>query len=138
MRHKLPACVSACQPLPPQAGSLRHLKHQTWSIDAEAPWRLRNHTDRAVSLRIPFGVLEAKERMTPEEARAVREEMRSRYAVPWQEVGTLAAPPETPPPVAVAPPVVVNPPQKKQPPKAPQPKPQNGDIIIRPNKRDKW
>lgn len=47
---------------------------------------VRNHTDRAVSLRIPFGILEAKERMTTEEARAVRASMREKYAVHWQQV----------------------------------------------------
>lgn len=47
---------------------------------------VRNHTDRAVSLGIPFGVLEAKERMTPEEARAARASMREKYAVHWQQV----------------------------------------------------
>lgn len=47
---------------------------------------IRNMTDTAVSLRIPFGVLKDAERMTAEEAEVVRDESRRRYAVPYGEV----------------------------------------------------
>jgi hypothetical protein len=46
---------------------------------------VRNMTGAAVSLRIPFGHLEAMPRMTTEEFRVVRDAMRERYAVHWKE-----------------------------------------------------
>ncbi len=47
---------------------------------------IRNMTQGAISLGFPFGHLEARPRMTAEEAEAVRDEMRARYAVHWEEV----------------------------------------------------
>ncbi|HTV28725.1 MAG TPA: ATP-binding protein [Xanthobacteraceae bacterium] len=47
---------------------------------------VRNFTTAAVSLRIPFGYLEAMPQMTEEEFKAVRASMRARYAVPWRDV----------------------------------------------------
>lgn len=46
---------------------------------------VRNFTPNAVSLRIPFGQLEAQDRMTAEEAGALRDRMRAQYAVPFAE-----------------------------------------------------
>tara|TARA_R110002124_G_scaffold153244_1_gene320214 strand:- start:7063 stop:9270 length:2208 start_codon:yes stop_codon:yes gene_type:complete len=47
---------------------------------------VRNMTSAAVSLRIPFGHLEAMPRMTDEEQKEVRGMMRERYAVYWKDV----------------------------------------------------
>lgn len=47
---------------------------------------VRNRTDQAVSLRIPFGRLEAMERMGYEDEIRVRDAMRTRYAVHYKEV----------------------------------------------------
>jgi hypothetical protein len=52
---------------------------------------VRNMTGSAVSLRIPFGHLEAMPRMTNEEFRVVRDAMRDRYAVQWKEAGQRPA-----------------------------------------------
>ena len=46
----------------------------------------RNVTSTAVSLRVPYGVVEEMERMTPEEAELVRDEMRQRYAIHYSEI----------------------------------------------------
>ena len=43
-------------------------------------------TQGAISLGFPFGHLEALPRMSAEETEAVRDEMRARYAVHWEEV----------------------------------------------------
>lgn len=47
---------------------------------------VRNQTERAVSVAIPYGHLEKQPRMSEEEWQAVRDEMRSRYAVHYTEV----------------------------------------------------
>ena len=47
---------------------------------------VRNMTSAAVSLRIPFGHLEAMPRMTDEQQEKVRNIMRERYAVFWKDV----------------------------------------------------
>ncbi len=47
---------------------------------------VRNMTSTAVSLRIPFGHLEAMPRMTGDELDGVRNTMRERYAVYWKDV----------------------------------------------------
>jgi hypothetical protein len=47
---------------------------------------IRNMTQGAISLGFPFGHLESLPRMTADEAAAVRDEMRARYAVHWEEV----------------------------------------------------
>jgi hypothetical protein len=52
---------------------------------------VRNMTGAAVSLRIPFGHLEAMPRMTNEEFSVIRNAMRERYAVHWKEVGQHTA-----------------------------------------------
>ena len=58
---------------------------------------VRNMTPHAVSLRVPFGRLEAMERLSPPEWEALRGQMRSRYAVPYSEVQqSIAAQLETP------------------------------------------
>jgi len=46
---------------------------------------VRNFTSNAVSLNIPAGHLEAKERMTDQEMAALRDQMRAQYAVPFAE-----------------------------------------------------
>lgn len=55
---------------------------------------VRNFTSNAVSLRIPFGVLEGHERMTASEQSALRDRMRTQYAIADTEVqaGTAATP----------------------------------------------
>jgi hypothetical protein len=52
---------------------------------------VRNFTSNAVSLRIPFGVLEDQERMTAGEQSALRDRMRSQYAVADTEAQAGAA-----------------------------------------------
>ena len=52
---------------------------------------VRNFTSNAVSLRIPFGVLEDQERMTPAEQSALRDRMRAQYAVVDTEAKPSAA-----------------------------------------------
>ncbi len=68
---------------------------------------IRHVTDRAVSLRVPLGYLEAMPRMEGEEAEAVRTLMRERYAVHWQAVRLEKAGdgplPDTPSPSRVNP-----------------------------------
>jgi uncharacterized protein DUF87 len=59
---------------------------------------VRNVTPHAVSLRIPFGLLEDQERMTPAEQAAVLDRMRAQYAVSYAEV----QPPTTDPGAAPA------------------------------------
>src|SRR5262249_40206198 len=44
---------------------------------------VRNVTPRAISLKIPFGVMEAMPRMGEGEFEAVRNEIRARYATRW-------------------------------------------------------
>ncbi len=68
---------------------------------------VRNMTGSAVSLRIPFGYLEAMPRMTIGEFHAVRDSMRERYAVHWKETKRHAAAPGSsgPPPSTSAGPV---------------------------------
>lgn len=56
---------------------------------------VRNRTATAVSLRIPFGHLEAMPRMAGEELNGVRHEMRERYAVHWKDVHRAPPSPET-------------------------------------------
>jgi hypothetical protein len=46
---------------------------------------VRNLTGRAVSLGVPFGLIEAMSRMTDEEFLEVRALMRERYAVPYSD-----------------------------------------------------
>jgi hypothetical protein len=58
---------------------------------------VRNVTPHAVSLRIPFGQLEGRDRMTLAEQAAVRDRMRAQYAVPYAEVQPGDGKP-TPPP----------------------------------------
>ena len=70
---------------------LAHMLHTTPEfIGAQGKGRfavsVRNATQGAVSLGFPFGHLESLPRMTVEEAAAVRDEMRERYAVHWEEV----------------------------------------------------
>jgi hypothetical protein len=57
---------------------------------------VRNFTSNAVSLRIPFGVLEDQERMTPAEQSALRDRMRAQYAVVDTQAQPGAAAPSTP------------------------------------------
>jgi len=52
---------------------------------------IRNVTPSAISVRVPFGFLEARERMTSEEWQDVRGMMRQRYAVHHSEVLRKAA-----------------------------------------------
>jgi len=47
---------------------------------------VRNHTDRATSLGVPFGYLESMERMSDDDWLSVRDRMRDRYAVHHSEV----------------------------------------------------
>lgn len=47
---------------------------------------VRNYTDHAISLGVPFGYLESLERMSDDDWTAVREKMRERYAVHHSEV----------------------------------------------------
>lgn len=53
---------------------------------------VRNFTSNAVSLRIPFGVLEDQERMTASERSSLRDRMRAQYAVPDAEAQPNSAP----------------------------------------------
>lgn len=57
---------------------------------------VRNFTSNAVSLGIPFGVLEDQERMTASEQSALRDRMRSQYAVANTEAQVGAATPTSP------------------------------------------
>lgn len=57
---------------------------------------VRNFTSNAVSLRIPFGVLEDQERMTASEQSALRDRMRAQYAVADTEAQASAAAPSPP------------------------------------------
>jgi len=96
---------------------------------------VRNMTPHAVSLRVPFGRLEAMERLSPPEWEALRGQMRSRYAVPYSEVQqSIAAQLETPVlqpqpvPEPVSTPKVQQPlqakkEQERQPPQPSMPKP---------------
>ena len=64
---------------------------------------IRGQTDTAVSLRIEFGVLEKMSRMNDEEEDAVREDMRSKYAVHFSKLQQIERPPEPPPPADIDP-----------------------------------
>jgi hypothetical protein len=57
---------------------------------------VRNMTSSAVSLRIPFGHLEAQPRMTQGQFEALRSTMRQRYAVHWQDVEAESEPSRSP------------------------------------------
>src|SRR5665213_747308 len=58
---------------------------------------VRNLTSSAVSLRIPFGHMEAMPRMTQSEFERVRAKIREQYAVYWKEMGQEAEMPKSPP-----------------------------------------
>ncbi|MDO8878372.1 MAG: ATP-binding protein, partial [Pseudolabrys sp.] len=57
---------------------------------------VRNFTSNAVSLRIPFGVLEDQERMTAGEQSALRDRMRAQYAVVDTQAQASSATPSSP------------------------------------------
>lgn len=61
---------------------------------------VRNFTDRAIALRIPFGRLEAMARMSEVEWQQVRDGVRTRYAAPFDLTRPAATGPDAPPPTA--------------------------------------
>jgi hypothetical protein len=72
------------------ARALSHRMKTTPEFIANQPERhfavfARNHTPKAVSLRIPFFVMEKMDHITEDEYKPIREDMRRRYSTPYQK-----------------------------------------------------